>query len=361
MACQSFDDHELHRLPFLYNITTEPVENWDDISPSESNEIVVANSSLSGEDGGGDYPAHDSSRKKRRGILSEAMHRSFKLIKANHVLCRDDYPVEINDVCELTSSEGTQEVGCFLWQRSVFYSNAYFGSRAFHLRWFSISPRRIVSAPDRREPGKHAITYPLFREVHVDERRLIVNIVHPTEGRRDFVLMAPSRAIFDAVVGKFEEYMTATRHMRERGMVELDDDHGDRGGGGGEVLETQSAKAKRDVDADPHVDLIQVPPDASRFELALWVSVFPLRLLMHWTLPELRHLDHHGQSVTRPIAYAYISTFSCLLWLIAASYVMVYSLEHLAALMGISDAIMGVTFSAAGTSLPAYIASRCVK
>jgi Ca2+/Na+ antiporter len=37
---------------------------------------------------------------------------------------------------------------------------------------------------------------------------------------------------------------------------------------------------------------------------------------------------------------------------------MVASLENLAKEMGISNAVMGVTLSAAGTSLPAYIASR---
>ena len=37
---------------------------------------------------------------------------------------------------------------------------------------------------------------------------------------------------------------------------------------------------------------------------------------------------------------------------------MVASLEDLAEQIGISNAIMGVTLSAAGTSLPAYIASR---
>ncbi|KAL9184774.1 hypothetical protein ACHAXT_012744 [Thalassiosira profunda] len=37
---------------------------------------------------------------------------------------------------------------------------------------------------------------------------------------------------------------------------------------------------------------------------------------------------------------------------------MVASLESLAALVGLPDEIMGVTVSAAGTSLPAYIASR---
>jgi Ca2+/Na+ antiporter len=37
---------------------------------------------------------------------------------------------------------------------------------------------------------------------------------------------------------------------------------------------------------------------------------------------------------------------------------MVTSLESLADQIGISDEVMGVTLSAAGTSLPAYIASR---
>ena len=37
---------------------------------------------------------------------------------------------------------------------------------------------------------------------------------------------------------------------------------------------------------------------------------------------------------------------------------MVASLEHLAALLDIPDAVVGVTVSAAGTSLPNYVASK---
>ena len=336
------------------------MENWDNISPSnESDDILISSSSLASEEGGNDANSFDAQRnnikKKKRGLISAAIHKSFKLIKANHILCRDDYPVEINDVYELTNNEGSHEIGCFLWQRSMFYTKAYFGSHAFHLRWFTITLRKVASVPDRQEPEKHAIVYPLFREVLVDKRRLIVNIVHPVEGRQDFILMAPSRAIFDAVVKGLEEYMATTQAFREQGMIELDDwDDGAAEGDGKNI----TAQKRRDIDADPHVDLIELPQNASKFELALWVSVYPLRLIMHYTLPELRHLDHHGQRVTISISRAYLSTFSCLVWLIAGSYVMVYSLEHLAALLGIPDTVMGVTISAAGTSLPAYIASR---
>lgn len=337
---QSFDDQDLHRLPFIYNVTTEPAENWE--TADEDNDIVIANSSLSRT---GNSDANGEREKKRRGIISSAIHKSFKLIKANHLLCRDEYPVEINDVYEMKCNAGDDVIGLFMWQRSVFYTKAYFGSHAFHLRWFTITPTRISSVPDRHEPSRHVLVYPLFHEIHVDERRLIINIVHPVKGRRSFTLMAPNKAIFDAAIKGLEEYMTATAGLRLRGMTELDDD------------DDAFAKKKRDVDADPHIELIELPRNASPVELALWVSVYPLRVLMHYTLPDVRHLDSHGQ-LQASITYAYLSTISCLAWLIAGSYVMVTSLESLAALLRIPDSIMGVTISAAGTSLPAYIASR---
>jgi len=165
------------------------------------------------------------------------------------------------------NNEGAHEIGCFLWQRSIFYTKAYFGSHAFHLRWFTITHQRIVSVPDRQEPDKHAIVYPLFHEIHVDNRRLIINIIHPTEGRRDFTLMAPSKAIFDAVVQGLEEYMNETRPLRMQGMTELDD--------GIQVDATSTAAEKRDIDADPHVDLIELPRNATKTELAFWLSVYP--------------------------------------------------------------------------------------
>lgn len=68
-------------------------------------------------------------------------------------------------------------------------------------------------------------------------------------------------------------------------------------------------------------------------------------------------MDHHGQP-EKSVVHAYLSTSSCLIRLIAGSYAMVTSLESLAALLGIPDEMMGVTISAAGTSLPAYVASR---
>ena len=46
--------------------------------------------------------------------------------------------------------------------------------------------------------------YPQFKAIEVDEEHLIINIVNPVEGKRDYYLMAPSKPIFDKVIEKME-------------------------------------------------------------------------------------------------------------------------------------------------------------
>ena len=99
--------------------------------------------------------------------------------------------------------------------------------------------------------------YPLFDEIQVDDQRLIINIVYPVEGQRDFILMAPSKATFDAVIQGLEEYMNKTQQLRFQGMTELDD------GSKQTNRAAMTTKNKRDVDADPHVELIELPRNAS--------------------------------------------------------------------------------------------------
>jgi hypothetical protein len=47
-------------------------------------------------------------------------------------------------------NEYKQELQCFLWQQSVFYTMAFFGSHAWSLKWFMITPDRISNIPDRQ-------------------------------------------------------------------------------------------------------------------------------------------------------------------------------------------------------------------
>lgn len=341
--CQNFDEEALYKFPFIYNLTNEPKQNM-----GAGETIVITNNS--NESNLNDSISESSSVEKsgknsNKSGWKRFTSSGFKLFTPNHFIrARNHYPIECNEVLELANDENNCELRCHLWERSYFYSKARARAQAFHLRWFTITPQRISSVPDRDSPTKHVMIYPLFDEMHVDVDRLIIQLVNPVEGKRDFILIAPTRTIFDAVLHAFDYYVTETSSLRDRGLTELDDDPG-------------SGLSKRDRNADGHTELIEPPKNASILELALWGMLFPLRVTMHYTLPDVRRLDHQGLP-TASIWLAYLSTITSLSWLLVGSYVMVVSLETLAEVIGIPDAIMGVTLSAAGTSLPAYIASR---
>ena len=110
---------------------------------------------------------------------------------------------------------------------------------------------------------------------------------------------------------------------------------------------TRSSETDDFDDSDAHVDLIEFPTEGSNIEIVLWVFLSPLRFLMHYTMPDVRQLDRHGQPMGT-IGYAFLSVISCLVWLIIGSYAMVASLEALADLMNVPDSLVGVTVSAAG-------------
>jgi hypothetical protein len=99
--------------------------------------------------------------------------------------------------------------------------------------------------------------------------------------------------------------------------------------------------------AEGYESLIEYQMDSSNFETICFFLLFPLRFFMHFTIPDVRMLNENGEP-TATIGKAYLSTLSCLLWLIIGSYAMVSSLEALGELLGVSDAIMGFTVSAAG-------------
>eukprot|EP00546_Thalassionema_frauenfeldii_P004224 CAMPEP_0178909066 /NCGR_PEP_ID=MMETSP0786-20121207/8282_1 /TAXON_ID=186022 /ORGANISM="Thalassionema frauenfeldii, Strain CCMP 1798" /LENGTH=431 /DNA_ID=CAMNT_0020581059 /DNA_START=32 /DNA_END=1327 /DNA_ORIENTATION=- len=108
---------------------------------------------------------------------------------------------------------------------------------------------------------------------------------------------------------------------------------------------------------ESHVDLMIFPSNTSKLNIIFWLSLLPLRFLLQYTVPDVLKVDRDGDSKSA-VRFAYFSTFMCLVWLIIGSYAMVASLERLAELMDIPDAVIGFTVSAAGTSLPNYIASK---
>ena len=232
---------------------------------------------------------------------------------------------------DLEVNEYNESVSCFLWQRSYFYTRARFGTNGWHLRWFNLTRNRVHSVPDRSNFKKHRMLYPEFKEIEIDENRLIIKMINPNPDKRDYYLMAPSRKIFERVVLKMEEIIDEVKDDNDQ-ISSI-------------VSETYGADFD---DADPHESLIAWPVDAGLLGFLFYIVLFPLRLLMQSTLPDVRHLDEYG-TPTGTLGKALFASFMCLVWLILGSYYMVSSLETLGELAGIPAAIIGVTVSAAGT------------
>mmetsp|Transcript_6142 Transcript_6142/g.8704 ORF Transcript_6142/g.8704 Transcript_6142/m.8704 type:complete len:679 (+) Transcript_6142:42-2078(+) len=246
-------------------------------------------------------------------------------------------PSDHHGLYDIEKSDFEETVSCFLWQRSLFYDKARFAVHGWHKRWFTFGHEKVTSVPDRSNFEKHAMTYPRFVDIEVDDARLIVRIINPDKNKRSYYFLAPNREIFETVVHKCEEII----QVRLKSVEIVGRDESDIPEG----------------DADYEPSLIEFPAGAGFFAILVHCILFPLKLSMHITMPDVRHLDSKGNS-TSSLNYAFLAIFSCLVWLIIGSYAMVTSLEHLAALMDIPDAVIGVTVSAAGTSLPNYIASK---
>lgn len=101
--------------------------------------------------------------------------------------------------------------------------------------------------------------------------------------------------------------------------------------------DTDGGEAEFD-DSDAHAKLTEFPTDGSSLEIIIFLLLLPLRFLMHWTIPDVRTLDEDGNP-TATLGKAYLASLGCLLWLIVGSYAMVASLENLAELLQIPDAV----------------------
>eukprot|EP00535_Pseudo-nitzschia_heimii_P009047 CAMPEP_0197191504 /NCGR_PEP_ID=MMETSP1423-20130617/23527_1 /TAXON_ID=476441 /ORGANISM="Pseudo-nitzschia heimii, Strain UNC1101" /LENGTH=361 /DNA_ID=CAMNT_0042644161 /DNA_START=44 /DNA_END=1126 /DNA_ORIENTATION=+ len=293
------------------NLCDEPVGNWKSVEyfmPGVSTEDSIGLSSIS-----------ENSMIGRRGSMADSI-RSLsmdnKILKS--LLKVSQRPSEMNALYNIHINDFKQEMSCFLFQRSIFYNKAYFGSKAWELRWFTISRELISSVPDCWDPHNHRLRYPRFKAIEVDEKRLIMKILNPVEGKRDYFLMAPSKAIFENAIQKMELFMefncnASAEEIQEAVAGDADDDESFDG-------------------AEGYESLIEHQMDSSSFETICFFLLFPFRLLMHLTVPDVRMLDENGEP-TATIGKAFLSTLSCLIWLIVGSYAMVASLEVLGKLM----------------------------
>jgi len=228
----------------------------------------------------------------------------------------------INDIER--DAEGTH---FYLWQRSAFYDKTRIDMNAWLLKYFTFADGKISSASVRKASGEisqDSIAFPHYKSFDVDETRLMMKI---TTQKRDYVLLAPTSAHLDAAISGFEESL---------------DPHA--------VVSIEDTSFRHEV----HESLISFPKGMSAIDSFFFFITFPLKALVHFTIPDVRN----GSSLSITTK-ASLASMACIVALTIGSYSMVTSLEDIGAILGIPPSIIGVTVSAAGTSLPSLVASTC--
>jgi len=102
--------------------------------------------------------------------------------------------------------------------------------------------------------------------------------------------------------------------------------------------------------------LTQFPAGESRLRQFFFMLLFPIMFLMQMTVPDPRTMPNLAKGPR--LSVAALSIALCIVWLIVGSYAMVASLERLGDLMHLPSSVIGQTISAAGTSLPNFVASQ---
>ena len=226
-------------------------------------------------------------------------------------------------------ADGT--VHMYLWQRSSFYDMAKVDKNAWLLRYFTFSQGNISSVSVRK--GKYPVAeeplaLPKFESFDIDETRLLIRISTQT---KDILFKAPSSEHMVATVVALQDHLDL--HANEEAKVE----------------------EKEVAVAEPHESLIAIPTGMGIFSMVIFAFIFPLKAIIHFTVPDVRS----GSTSLGLNAKAQLAVAMCILSLIVGSYAMVRSLEMVGDILNVPPSIIGVTVSAAGTSLPNLVSSTC--
>lgn len=119
------------------------------------------------------------------------------------------------------------------------------------------------------------------------------------------------------------------------------------------VYKEQASDPNLDEDDDGILsDNLKPPSDGTAFDFIKWVVLFPIIGSLCLTIPDVRE---PGKS-----KYCYVSFFLSIVWIGGFTYLMVFWAEIIGNTLGIPMILMGLTFLAAGTSVPDLLSSVIV-
>ena len=277
---------------------------------------------------------------------------------------------------DIVLSQDESTLSCHLWQLPHrFHRTApLMGRHVWQKRWFSFhADGTVVSwAAAPAPPGVGRLVYPPWdNKIRVDHRHLILYMDCAIPHGPQYIFMAPTEAILLAVLDRLRKHhgwnSDAVTSIDNAATAKAPDE-----------LQSEAIQAENKGVAS----LIDFPRDAPLVLIVIHYILFPMKLLLHYTIPDMRRgrtvattpsdettriensSDDNETSTTTLGTRQYRSTLvliyalvSSKVWLVATSLVMVMSLERVGSILRIPDAVVGITISAIGTSIPIYIAS----
>ena len=250
---------------------------------------------------------------------------------------------------EMEQSPG--ELACHVFRANRFYRNCRASAHAWELRWCVVKDGEVATYRHRDEVGvkfwttrMRAMRYALRGVTVVDAKRHLVALdlapVYDAGGaeekRSRAFFLAPNDDVFSEWVRRLESAEDPD------GRVVPD-------------RKSDVAAAEPHPTDDEEPSLVEWPHGSKLSPAgACHVALFPLKLALHWTIVDVRlQTERLGE-------HAAAACVACVVWLAVLSLFMCSFCETLGAMLGLPDAVVGITFSAVGTSLPNLVASMVV-
>ncbi|XP_037989099.1 sodium/potassium/calcium exchanger 3 isoform X2 [Motacilla alba alba] len=186
----------------------------------------------------------------------------------------------------------------------------------------------------------------------INERQRLINSRTYTNGESEVAIKIPIKHVVENGTGpsnSAERGVNGTRRDEDVAEARNENENEDN-----ENNENDEEEDDDDDDDDDDHEGPYTPFDlpTGKIEMLKWVFTWPLSFVLYFTVPNCNkpHLEK----------WFMVTFASSTLWIAAFSYMMVWMVTIIGYTLGIPDVIMGITFLAAGTSVPDCMASLIV-
>ncbi|XP_025021549.1 sodium/potassium/calcium exchanger 3 [Python bivittatus] len=186
----------------------------------------------------------------------------------------------------------------------------------------------------------------------INERQRLINSRVYTNGESEIAIKVPLKHTMENGSGlsnTANRSANGTRRDEEaaEGGNETENENDDN-----ENNENDEEEEEEEEDDDDQGPYTPFDPPSGIIEIIKWLFTWPLSLLLYFTVP----------NCNKPYweKWFLVTFASSTLWIAAFSYMMVWMVTIIGFTLGIPDVIMGITFLAAGTSVPDCMASLIV-